>query len=149
MRSLSTLLLRVTTKKINHVRFPLTHPSHWHQCVAPFLSCIVETSEALSYSPTSFNLLALASTSVFIVKPFIVELFKLVHIQCKVAEDQYKSEQMTFFIEQRCQDLVNNPKRMIASILETKRRRITLDRILVAKPGGLNCLRTPIYLMKL
>ena len=143
LRALSTLLLRLTVKKINHLEFPLTHPRHWRSCISPFLSCIFETCEALSYTPSSFSLLDLVSTSVLIAKPFIVELFKLVHVQCKVSEDQYKSAQMTFFIEQRCQDLIHNQKRMISSILDTTRRRITLDRVLVAKPGGARLLTEP------
>ena len=47
------------------------------------------------------------------------------------------------YVERRCSDLKENPKRMIDSILERKRRRITLDKVLVRKSDGMELITDP------
>lgn len=66
-------------------------------------------------------------------KRIIVQLHKELYTLSKLEEDNYKSESIKSFIAKRQDDLINNPKQMITSILERKRNKITLDRLLVSK----------------
>jgi len=76
-------------------------------------------------------------------KKVIVALHKEIYVLSKLEKDCYRTETIKKFIEKRQDNLTDNPKSMIASILEKKRRRITLDRILVTKDDAQILLTEP------
>ncbi|CAB4401420.1 unnamed protein product [Rhizophagus irregularis] len=68
-------------------------------------------------------------------RKFIQDNLQLVQAKY-IEEDQiYKQEKIKFYVERRLEDLQNNKSRMIDSILERKRRTITLDRMLIERDG--------------
>ncbi|CAB5380874.1 unnamed protein product [Rhizophagus irregularis] len=68
-------------------------------------------------------------------KQLVKDLFRLVQAKY-IEEDQiYKQEKIKFYVERRLEDLQDNKSRMIDSILERKRRTITLDRVLIERDG--------------
>jgi hypothetical protein len=64
------------------------------------------------------------------------ELFKILVGLCKTRELSHKRDSITSFINKRCDNLLANPKLMIDSILQRRRRCIVLDRILISDPSS-------------
>src|SRR5436305_15046468 len=55
-------------------------------------------------------------------------LLKVLYSITKLEEQKYRTDQLKFYINKRCDDLVDNKAGVITSILERKRKRIILDR---------------------
>ncbi len=64
-------------------------------------------------------------------KTQINRILKFLYNKCKYDEAEWKRDQIKFYSEQRNNDLVDNQSRMLNSILNKEKRRITLDRIMV------------------
>ena len=79
-------------------------------------------------------------------KKVIVALHKEIYVLSKLEEDCYKTETMKKFIDKHQDNLTENPKSMITSILEKKQRRITLDCVLVKKNSEQILLTEPHYI---
>ncbi len=66
-----------------------------------------------------------------ITKSHINQILKFVYNKCKYEEAEWKRDKIKFYSEQRNNDLIDNQSRMLNSVLNREKRRITLDRIMV------------------
>ncbi len=64
-------------------------------------------------------------------KSHINQLLKFVYNKYKYKEAEWKHDKIKFYSEQRNNDLINNQSRILNSMLNRKKRHITLDRIMV------------------
>ncbi|PKK55293.1 hypothetical protein RhiirC2_802802 [Rhizophagus irregularis] len=69
-------------------------------------------------------------------KELIVDLLKITQIKYVEEDDIYKDEQIKFFVEKRCEELKDNKKHMLDSILNRKRKKLVLDKVLIEKNGS-------------
>ena len=91
--------------------------------------------EYLKIYPLTFNLTEIELSPVLTVKSFFVDLFKVLQVKHRTESDHYNNEQIKLYIQKRCDNLTQNPKKMIDSALNRKRKKIILNRVLVEKNG--------------
>ncbi|RGB27914.1 hypothetical protein C1646_768497 [Rhizophagus diaphanus] len=68
-------------------------------------------------------------------KDLVIDLFKITQIKYVEEDDLYKEEQIKYYIDKRYKELQDNKKHMLDSILNKKRKKITLDKVLIEKDG--------------
>ncbi|PKY52450.1 hypothetical protein RhiirA4_425285 [Rhizophagus irregularis] len=68
-------------------------------------------------------------------KDLIIDLFKITQIKYAEEDDLYKEEQIKYYVDKRCRELQDNKKHMLDSILNRKRKKIVLDKVLIEKDG--------------
>ncbi|PKK60657.1 hypothetical protein RhiirC2_793009, partial [Rhizophagus irregularis] len=130
LRKLSKILLNITEKQI--VRNGLANEEMKRKFIQDNLYIIIPL---LDEFPIGNNSKPLIYISLVEFKHLVKNLFRLVQAKY-IEEDQiYKQEKIRFYVERRLDDLQDNKSRMIDSILERKRRTITLDRVLIERDG--------------
>ncbi|CAB5324708.1 unnamed protein product [Rhizophagus irregularis] len=128
LRKLSKILLNITEKQI--VRNGLANEEKKRKFIQDNLYII---TPLLNEFPIGNNSKPLIYISLVEFKQLVKDLFRLVQAKY-IEEDQiYKQEKIKFYVERRLEDLQDNKSRMIDSILERKRRTITLDRVLIER----------------
>ena len=131
LRKLSFLLISLTDKKINFHNWQ--NQVKWAAFISQKTNLITDICKYVELYPKTFRLTQITNVSVFIVKEFLKELFKLLQVKYKSDHDSYSNDQMAMFIQRRCDDLTTNPKRFIDSTLNRRKQKIVLDRVLVKK----------------
>src|SRR5437764_9194142 len=73
-------------------------------------------------------------------------LLKVLYSITKLEEQKYQTDQLKFYINKQCNNLVNNKAGVITSILERKRKRIILDRVVIGFRKNQSLITDPLMI---
>src|SRR5437764_11557399 len=71
---------------------------------------------------------------------------KVLYSITKLEEQKYRTDQLKFYINKRCNDLVDNKAGVITSILERKRKCIILDRVVIGSGKNQSLITDPLMI---
>src|SRR6266511_908311 len=85
-------------------------------------------------------------TNVKIVKKQVHTILSFLLTEAKLEDNKYVDEQIKSFVQKRCDNLVDNPTKMIDSLLERQKRRIILDKVIVKEAESEVLITDPVKL---
>jgi exonuclease III/ribonuclease HI len=127
IRYVSKLLMQMSDKKRSIPAYQAVFSRKWNLDIKHKLLLLCSD---INYSLHCFESLT-PETQWQETKLDLRNLLKVLYTTLKLQERKYYSEQLKFYINKRCEDLLDNKANVLSSILERKKRRITLDRILI------------------
>ncbi|CAB4443904.1 unnamed protein product [Rhizophagus irregularis] len=126
LRQLSLISMKLTNKKIKD----LTNPDSTYNFIKQYYDAIMELMQRLQIQRKP-----LLEMNIKEFKDLIIDLFKITQIKYVEEDDLYKEEQIKYYVDKRCEELQDNKKYMLDSILNRKRKKIILDKVLIEKNG--------------
>src|SRR3990170_2543454 len=142
--------LRCSIKKLNYILHHFNnkkikspywiYEGDWAQDHVSVLS-IIDKHRLHDHSTLSLNV---SFSNVKMIKKQIHTILNLLLSKAKLEDNKYVDEQIKSFIQKRCDNLAENPTKMIDSLLNRQKRRIVLDKVIVKEADSEVLITDPI-----